>query len=88
MIDMKDELLFDFSINSSRVLITDKLALIDNVIRIVDFTDSVIVIQNGKKSYTSIKGNDLTVSSFRESRIICTGRIESVEFIKPESKKE
>lgn len=88
MIDMKDELLFDFSVNSSRVLITDKLALIDNVIRIVDFTDTVLVIQNGKSSYTTIKGNDLTVSSFQDSRIICSGRIGSVEFIKPEGNKE
>ena len=85
MIDMKDELLFDFSVNSSRVLITDKLALIDNVYRIVDFTDTLLIIQNGKSSYTSLKGRELSISSFQSSRIICSGHIDSVEFLKPET---
>lgn len=88
MIDIKDELLFDFSINSSRVLITDKLALIDNVLKIVDFTDRILVLKSSKNSYTSIKGRDLFISSFENSRIVCSGQIYSIEFLKPENHKE
>lgn len=82
MIDIKDELLLDFSVNSSRILITDKLVLIDNITRIVDFSDTMLVAQTGKNSYTTVNGNDIFISSFQNSRIVCSGEIQTIEFHK------
>lgn len=82
MIDIKDELLLDFSVSSSRVLITDKLVLIDNITRIVDFSDTMLVAQTGRNSYTTVNGMNIFISSFRNSRIVCSGEIKSVKFHK------
>ncbi|MDO4482065.1 MAG: YabP/YqfC family sporulation protein [Bacillota bacterium] len=80
MIDIKDELLLDFSVNRSRILITEKLVLIDNVMRIVDFSDTVLTAQTGKNSFTTVNGTEILISSFQNSRIVCSGEIKTVEF--------
>lgn len=80
MIDLKDEFLFDFSVRSSRILITEKIALIDNIIRLVDFSDTMLIVQSSKTAFTEIRGENILISSFQGSRIICSGKIKSVEF--------
>ena len=82
MLEVKDELLFDFGINQPRVLVTDKLVIIDEVSRLIDFTDQTVITVSGKSFYTVVNGSGLLISSFQNSRLVCSGSVDSVEFHK------
>ena len=75
----KDEFLFDFSINIPRLIIGGNLVIIDNVKRIVLFSEEQIIVHNGK-CYTSIEGVDMIISELGEERLIIKGELEAVRF--------
>lgn len=76
---IKDELLFDFSMNMPRILVSGKTGIIDNVKKIISISDSHIIVDNGKK-YSVINGENLIVKQLEEERMVVTGDINSVEF--------
>ncbi len=82
MIDIKEELIFDFGIKSPRIMITENLILIDNITRIIDFSDKMLITQTGKNFYTIVNGEKIFISGLQNSRVICSGKIASVEFHK------
>lgn len=76
---IKDELLFDFSINMPRLLVSGNTGVIDNVKKIVLISDKNIVVDNGKQ-FSSINGVGLLVKELEEERLTVTGKIQSIEF--------
>lgn len=80
MLEVKDELLFDFQINRPRILLTDKLVIIDEVERLMDFTDTILVAISGKVLFTVVSGENLMIDSFQNQRLVCSGTIRSIEF--------
>lgn len=76
---IKDELLFDFSINMPRLLVSGKTGIIDNVKKIVLITENSIIVDHGNR-FSAINGNQLSVKLIEEGRMTVTGEIDSVEF--------
>lgn len=76
---VKDELLFDFSVNMPRVLVSGGIAIIDNVKRIVLFSDSSIVVHNGKQ-YTAAEGRGLVIKELSGERMMIAGNVEQIRF--------
>ncbi|MBR0596344.1 YabP/YqfC family sporulation protein [Sinanaerobacter chloroacetimidivorans] len=76
---IKDELLFDFSMNMPRLLVSGKTGILDNVKKILLISDKSIIVDHGNK-YSAINGEDLVVKQLEEERMLVTGSIRSVEF--------
>lgn len=76
---IKDELLFDFSMNMPRLLVSGKTGIIDNVKKIVSISETSVIVDNGKR-YSVINGTGLVVKQLEEERMLVTGEISSVEF--------
>ncbi|HWQ77636.1 MAG TPA: YabP/YqfC family sporulation protein [Anaerovoracaceae bacterium] len=77
--NVREELLFDFSINMPRVLISGKTGIFDNVKKIVFITENSVVIDHGDR-FSAVSGEKLRVKLIDEERMIVTGEILSVEF--------
>ncbi|MFA5527098.1 MAG: YabP/YqfC family sporulation protein [Peptostreptococcales bacterium] len=73
------DLMFDFSLNIPRIIISGKYAIIDNVKSIQSFTNQGIVIDTGKQ-YTVVNGENFILKNLNDDRIFLTGKIDSVEF--------
>ena len=76
---IQDELLFDFSINMPRLLVSGRTGIIDNVKKIVLISDKSIIVDNGNR-YSAINGEGLLVKELDDERLIVSGDIRSVEF--------
>lgn len=76
---VKEELLFDFSINMPRVLVSGKTGILDNVKKIVLITENSVVVDHGDR-FSAVNGGGLRVKLIEEERMIVTGEIASVEF--------
>lgn len=79
--DVREELLFDFAVNMPRVLVTGETIVIDNVKKIMMFTDEQIVVSSGQK-YTAVKGQRFTITMLREERMLVSGEVEEIRFFK------
>lgn len=77
--NVNEELLYDFSINMPRLLVSGQTGIIDNVKKIVFITANNIVVDHGTR-FSAINGNGLRVKMLEEERMIVTGDILSVEF--------
>ncbi len=76
-----DELIYDFELKRSRVLVSSNLAIIDNVQKLVLVSENSIVVSNGKE-FTSITGSNLLIKELGEERMRIKGTIEKVEIYK------
>ena len=76
---IKDELLYDFSINMPRLLISGRSAVIDNVKKVAVITDKNIVV-DCKGAYASLSGRDFVVNQLEDERMLVTGEIRKIEF--------
>ena len=77
--NVKEELLYDFSINMPRLLVSGKTGIIDNVKKIVFITETNVVVDHGDR-FSAVNGEGLRVLLIEEERMIITGEIRSVEF--------
>ncbi|HML36702.1 MAG TPA: YabP/YqfC family sporulation protein [Bacillota bacterium] len=77
--NVREELLFDFSINMPRLLISGKTGILDNVKKIIFITENSIVVDHGSR-FSAVNGDMLRVTLIEEERMIITGDIKSVEF--------
>lgn len=76
---VKDELILDFALNIPRLIVCGDMVIIDNVKRIVVFSETQIVVHNGS-CYTSVNGKRLVIKELGEERIILKGELENVQF--------
>lgn len=73
-----DEVFYDFELHMSRTLISGRLAIIDNVKKLVLVSDSHIIVDNGKE-FTAISGEGLMVKELGEERLQIIGIIKKLE---------
>ena len=78
---IKDDILFDFAVNMPRVLVSGRTAVLDNVRKLMLFTDSEIVVFNGQR-YTSVTGEDFVVTELKEERMLVSGEVKEIRFFK------
>lgn len=78
-LDMETELLYDFCINIPRILISGKTIIIDNVKRVLNFTEKCIVVDGGL-NYTSISGEGFVIKKLEDERLLIMGNISLIEF--------
>ena len=76
---VKEELIYDFSVSIPRVITAGNIAIIDNVIRIVAFSETQIIVHTGKK-YISAEGKGLMIRELKEERMMITGELEQISF--------
>ena len=76
---VKDELIFDFAVHMPRLMICGNMAVIDNVKRIVLFSEEQIIVHNGS-CYTSASGRGMVIEELGEERMIIKGELEAVRF--------
>jgi sporulation protein YqfC len=76
---IKDELIYDFSINMPRILVGGKTGILDNVKKIVLISGNNVVVSCGRK-YISVSGRDLIVRQLSEERMFISGDIDNIEF--------
>lgn len=76
-IDM--DLLFDFSLNLPRIVVSSNLVIIDNVKSIISFSDTGMVADTGAR-FTAVNGEDITIRNLSDDRVVLIGKIISVEF--------
>lgn len=74
-----DELMYDFSMNMPRVLVSGRRAVVDNVKRVVLITERNIVV-DCKSAFTSLVGTDLVINQLEDERMLVTGEIRKIEF--------
>lgn len=77
--NLKEELMLDFSVNIPRIIVAGDLAIVDNVKRIVMMTENQIIVHNGSK-YTSVEGDKLVIKELREERMYISGDLEQIRF--------
>ncbi|MBN7772699.1 YabP/YqfC family sporulation protein [Clostridium aminobutyricum] len=77
--DIKNELIYDFSLNLPRVLVSGKTGILDNVKRIVMVSEKTIIIDNGQR-FTALNGEGLTINRIEDERMLIVGEIKSIEF--------
>jgi sporulation protein YqfC len=77
--NVREELLFDFSINMPRLLVSGQTCIVDNVKKIVFITETSIIVDNGQR-FSAINGDRLRVKMIEEERMIVTGELHSIEF--------
>ena len=78
---IKDDILFDFAVNMTRVLVSGRTAVLDNVRKLMLLTDSEIVVFNGQR-YTSVTGEDFVVTELKEERMLVSGEVKEIRFFK------
>ncbi|MBE6033052.1 MAG: YabP/YqfC family sporulation protein [Firmicutes bacterium] len=76
---IKEEFLYDFSLNRPRILIGGRTGILDHVKQILLISSTGITADCGVM-YVSLQGEDLTVDWIDEGRMSITGEIRSVEF--------
>ena len=76
---IREELLFDFSINMPRILVTGETTVLDNVKKVMLLTDGEIVVFNGQR-YTSVKGRGFVITQLKEERMLVAGEVEDIRF--------
>lgn len=76
---IKDELLFDFSINMPRILVSGRTGVIDHVKKLVMVSQKSIIADTGSM-FTVVNGDDLVINQLDEERMLITGYISTIEF--------
>ncbi len=76
---IREELLFDFSVNLPRILVTGETTVLDNVKKVMLLTDGEIVVFNGQR-YTSVKGRGFVITQLKEERMLVAGEVEEIRF--------
>lgn len=78
--DMEMDLLCDFSLNLPRVIVSSNYIILDNVNKILSFTEEGLVADTGAR-FTVVNGSDMQIKDLKDNRLVLTGNIISVEFM-------
>lgn len=76
---MLEEILYDFELHMSRILVSGTSAIVDNVKKLVLVSATNIIVDNGKE-FTAISGENLLVKELGAERLHIGGIIKKVEF--------
>lgn len=75
------EITYDFDLTGPKITATDKVAIIENVKKVILISDASVTVDTGR-FYVSVKGRDFRISEIWEGRMELEGEIEEIEFYK------
>ena len=80
-----DEAIYDFDFTMPRVIVTGRLAVIENISSIVMISERALTVSSGKsgssRKYTTVSGENFVIDEIGEGRLVIEGTIRSVEFL-------
>jgi len=80
-----EEMSYDLDFNEPKIIISEKLAVIENVKAIVMISENSLTVQCGKKHVT-VTGSDFVIKEIFEGRLLIEGRIQGIEFFSSSGK--
>ena len=75
-----EEMAYDLDFTKSKVIVTERVAILENITAIVMISEKALTVQSGKK-YTTVVGEDFVIKEIGEGRLIIEGKIQRVEFL-------
>lgn len=74
-----NEITFDFDIKGAKIIASSRVAVIDNVTRVILISNESVTVDTGR-FYVTVKGRDFVISEIWEGRLELEGEIEGIEF--------
>lgn len=75
-----EEMAYDLDFTKTKVIVTEKVAILENITAIVMISEKALTVQSGKR-YTTVVGEDFVIKEICEGRLIIEGKIQRVEFL-------
>ncbi|MCI6854611.1 MAG: YabP/YqfC family sporulation protein [Firmicutes bacterium] len=75
-----EEMAYDLDFTKTKVIVTERVAILENITAIVMISEKALTVQSGKK-YTTVVGEDFVIKEISEGRLIIEGKIQRVEFL-------
>lgn len=79
-----EEMVREMNLRKPRIVITDEIAVLENVAAIVMLSETAVTVSHGKK-YTTIAGSGLMIKEICEGRILIGGEIQRAEFFQSQN---
>lgn len=80
-----EEMNYDLDFNEPKLIISEKLAVIENVKAIVMISENSLTVECGKR-YVTVTGSDFVIKEIFEGRLLIEGRIQGIEFFSSSGK--
>ena len=80
-----DEMAYDLDFNEPKIIISERLAVIENVKAIVMISENSLTVQCGSKHVT-VLGSDFFIKEIFEGRLLIEGKIQGIEFFRSSGK--
>ena len=86
--DFFEEMVRDMDFRRPRVIITDGMAVLENVTAIVMLSESAVTVSHGRPGtavFTTVTGTGLVIKEICEGRLLIGGEIQRTEFLQSQS---
>lgn len=81
--NIKEEMAYDLDFTAPRVIVAQRLAILENVTAIVMISEKALTVRSGRR-YTTVAGDNFVIKEIGEGRLIIEGNIRQVEFLQAE----
>ena len=81
--NIKEEMVNDLDFTMPRVIVTQRLTILENVTAIVMISEKALTVRSGSR-YTTVVGENFVIKEIGEGRLIIEGNIRQVEFLQAE----
>ena len=81
--NIKEEMVNDLDFTMPRVIVTQRLTILENVTAIVMISEKALTVRSGRR-YTTVAGDNFVIKEIGEGRLIIEGNIRQVEFLQTE----
>ena len=78
--NIKEEMVNDLDFTMPRVIVTQRLTILENVTAIVMISEKALTVRSGSR-YTTVVGEDFVIKEIGEGRLIIEGKVQRVEFL-------
>lgn len=80
-----EEMTYDLDFKEPRVIVSEKLCIVENVESIVMIGENSLTVETGKK-YVTVKGSEFVIKEIFEGRLLIEGTIQGIELLRAQSK--
>ena len=78
--NMIEEMAYDLDFTKPKVIVTERLAILENITAIVMLSEKALTVSSGRR-YTTVVGEDFVIKEIGEGRLIIEGKVQRVEFL-------
>ena len=75
-----EEMAYDLDFTMPRVIVTGRLAILENITNIVMLSENALTVESGRR-YTTVVGEDFVIREICEGRLLAEGKVQRVEFL-------